>query len=49
MQNTDIVHQCPYCELRFILMTEVRDHVLLDHPEHSEVVAHADPHELPHG
>ena len=49
MQSTHIVHQCPYCELKFLYMTEVRDHVQLDHKEHADVVERADPHELPHG
>jgi hypothetical protein len=26
------VHQCPYCELRFVSRTELEDHVALDHP-----------------
>jgi hypothetical protein len=26
------VHQCPYCELRFVSRNEVADHVALDHP-----------------
>lgn len=32
------VYQCPRCELRFGLPTELRDHLDLDHP-HFEVVA----------
>jgi hypothetical protein len=27
------VHQCPHCELKFMWATEVRDHVVVDHPE----------------
>lgn len=30
------VHQCPYCELRFEFLNEVRDHVIIDHPGHAE-------------
>jgi hypothetical protein len=45
---TEHVHHCPYCELQFAYLTEVKDHVLRDHPEHAAVVARADPHELPH-
>ena len=26
------VHQCPYCELRFVSRNEVEDHVALEHP-----------------
>jgi hypothetical protein len=26
------VHQCPYCELRFVSRNELEDHVALDHP-----------------
>ena len=29
------VHQCPYCELRFRFLTEVKDHVVHDHPDHA--------------
>jgi hypothetical protein len=27
------VHQCPYCELRFVSRNEVEDHVAVDHPQ----------------
>jgi hypothetical protein len=27
-------HQWPYCELRFALRNEVRDHIRSDHPVH---------------
>lgn len=26
------VHQCPYCELRFVTRNELEDHVAADHP-----------------
>ena len=26
------VHQCPYCELRFVTRNEVEDHIAVDHP-----------------
>lgn len=26
------VHQCPYCELRFVSRNELEDHVALEHP-----------------
>jgi hypothetical protein len=41
------VHQCPYCELRFVYANEVKDHVLHDHPEHADSFATVEPHELP--
>ena len=46
MDSTDTVHTCPYCELRFLYMAEVKDHVLHDHKEHASVVD-VEPHELP--
>lgn len=44
----DETRQCPYCELRFRLHNEVKDHILTDHPEHAAVAASADVVELPH-
>jgi hypothetical protein len=44
----DTEHQCPYCELRFSYLAEVKDHVSRDHPSHAHVVDALDPHELPH-
>jgi hypothetical protein len=41
------VHQCPYCELRFLFATEVKAHVVADHPEHAAAFATADPREHP--
>lgn len=38
-------HQCPYCELRFVCVNEVRSHVILDHPDHERAFATAQPHE----
>ncbi len=38
---------CPYCELVFPYHNEVVDHILHDHPEHADVVAGIEPHELP--
>jgi hypothetical protein len=40
-------HQCPYCELRFRYATEVKDHVVHDHPEHAKAFATTDPREHP--
>jgi len=42
------VHQCPYCELRFEYINEVKDHVVHDHPDHREEVEHVEMLELPH-
>lgn len=49
MQGTEIVHQCPYCELRFSYMAEVKDHVLHDHREHAKGFEGVQTTELPHG
>jgi hypothetical protein len=40
-------HQCPYCELHFLLAYEVKDHILHDHKEHAESFLFVEPHELP--
>jgi hypothetical protein len=48
MIERPIVHQCPYCELRFGYHQEVKDHILVAHPEHAAVVAGIEPRELPH-
>ena len=29
------IHQCPYCELKFLYATEIKGHVIADHPEHA--------------
>ena len=47
MSEPLVIHQCPYCELRFLLANEVKDHVLHDHPEHAAAFVMAEPHELP--
>lgn len=44
----EIVHQCPYCELRFSYHTEIKEHILHDHRDHAEVALSMEPHELPH-
>ncbi len=49
MENELHMHQCPYCELRFMYANEVRDHVLADHKEHAESYLYVEPHELPRG
>jgi hypothetical protein len=49
MTNEVVIHQCPYCDLRFEYHNEIKDHVLHDHPERSDVVATIEPRELPHG
>ena len=40
-------HMCPYCDCVFVYHTEVRDHILHDHPDHAQMAITADPHELP--
>jgi hypothetical protein len=42
-----IIHQCPYCELRFLLANEVKDHILHDHREHAGAFVGLELHELP--
>jgi hypothetical protein len=49
MQSSEIVHQCPYCELRFSYMAEVKDHVVHDHPDHAASFEGVQVIELPHG
>jgi hypothetical protein len=49
MQSSEIVHQCPYCELRFSYMAEVKDHVIHDHPAHAASFEGVQAVELPHG
>lgn len=48
MTDAPIMHHCPYCELWFSYHNEVKDHIMHDHPEHAEVVATIEPHEMPH-
>jgi hypothetical protein len=40
-------HQCPFCELRFENVNEVRDHVINDHPSHAASFSRSTPHEVP--
>ena len=47
MQDPNVVHQCPYCELKFLYGNEVRDHVIIDHPDHARMAESAEVHELP--
>jgi hypothetical protein len=47
MQDSNDIHQCPFCELRFLYANEVRDHLRLDHPEHERLADSADRPELP--
>lgn len=44
----DTTHACPYCELVFSYHEEVKDHILHDHPDHADVAATVEVHELPH-
>jgi hypothetical protein len=44
-------HHCPFCELKFLFITEVRDHVITDHREHAAsfqgmAPSEAEPHPL---
>ena len=48
MPLNEIIHQCPYCELRFNYMAEVKDHVMHDHKEHAESFEGVQVTELPH-
>ena len=43
-------HQCPHCELRFRYASEIKEHVLHDHPSHWASYATVDPreHVVPH-
>ena len=42
----DQPRNCPFCELRFATHNEVKDHILLDHPEHL-AMDDIEIHELP--
>ena len=44
-----VVHQCPFCELRFSYMAEVKDHVLHFSPRPRDGFAGTPTTELPHG
>ena len=41
------VNRCPFCELRFAFVNEVRDHVIKDHRLHAQEFMPVSPHELP--
>jgi hypothetical protein len=42
-------HHCPYCELKFLYINEVRDHVITDHPAHAAAFVTVMPREAePH-
>ena len=47
MEARETIHQCPYCELRFELMNEVKDHIVHDHPAHAAAYVDLEIHELP--
>ena len=40
------IHQCPFCEVRFLYINELRDHVIKDHPEHADSFLPVTPHEF---
>ena len=48
MTTSHDVHYCPYCELRFSYLNEVKDHVLREHPEHAAAVLNIEAREFPH-
>ena len=41
------VHQCPFCELRFTLMAEVKDHIVREHKDHADGFRGVEVVELP--
>lgn len=45
--NVLSVHQCPYCELRFVYANDLKDHVVHDHVEHAASYAAVELHEMP--
>jgi uncharacterized C2H2 Zn-finger protein len=47
MRDEEHPHQCPYCDLRFVYATEVKDHVLHDHKEHAASFVDVETIELP--
>ena len=48
MPLNEIIHQCPYCELRFNYMAEVKDHIVTDHKAHADGFEGVQVIELPH-
>ena len=48
MSMSPETHQCPYCDLVFTYHTEVKDHIVRDHPDHASSVIGVEVHELPH-
>lgn len=44
-----VAHQCPFCELRFALMAEVKDHILHDHPKRAAGIENVRTPENPRG
>ena len=44
---TKHIHQCPYCQVRFLYANEVKDHVIHEHPEHAEAFLNVEVYELP--
>ena len=41
------IHQCPYCELRFGYINDVKDHIIHDHRDHADAYVAVEVHELP--
>ena len=48
MTSTNDTHACPYCDLIFSYHSEVKDHIMHDHPSHADMVATLEMYELPH-
>jgi len=47
MSNQPVIHQCPFCELKFSLANEVKDHIVHDHPQHAAAFVAVEIHEMP--
>jgi hypothetical protein len=45
--NTNEVHACPYCELRFNYANDLKDHIVHDHPAHAGAFLTVEIHEMP--
>ena len=45
----DVIHLCPFRELRFSYIVEVKDHVVHGHPDHADGFAGTQTTEFPRG
>jgi hypothetical protein len=48
MTDAAHVHQCPYCELKFLYASEIKSHVIADHREHARSYVGMTPTEAVH-